>query len=115
MLNKRTLGGRKEQLAGTFLEEKGYTVLEYNYRTRAAEIDLVCRDGNTFIFVEVKYRKDLSEGHPLEAVTAYKQGRIRRAALYYLMERDLDPEQTELRFDVVGILEDEVIHVENAF
>ena len=115
MLNKRTLGGRKEQLAGAFLEEKGYAILEYNYRTRAAEVDLICKDRNAYVFVEVKYRKDLSEGHPLEAVTPYKQNRIRRAALFYLMKHNLVPDLTEIRFDVVGVLEDEVIHLEGAF
>ncbi len=115
MQNKRQLGGRKEHMAGSFLEEKGYVVLEYNYHTRSAEIDLICKDGSTYVFVEVKYRKDCKEGHPLEAVTAAKQRRIRQAALYFLMERNLSPDLTEIRFDVVGILDDELTHVPGAF
>ena len=115
MQNKRQLGGRKEQMAGSFLEEKGLVVLEYNYRTRMAEIDLICKDGNTYVFVEVKYRRDDTEGHPLEAVTPAKQRKIRQAALYFLMERNLSPDMADIRFDVVAILDDELTHVEGAF
>ncbi len=115
MQNKRQLGGRKEHMAGRFLEEKGYVVLEYNYRAKMAEVDLVCKDGSTYVFVEVKYRRDSTEGHPLEAVTAAKQRKIRQAALCFLMERNLSPDLTEIRFDVIGILDEELTHVLGAF
>ena len=114
-MNKRTVGGEKEQIAGKYLEQKGLLVLEFNYRTRMAEIDIVARDGKTLVFVEVKYRKDISDGHPLEAVNARKQRKIRMAALYYLEDHNLSPDLTDLRFDVVGILGDEITHIENAF
>ncbi|MBR0145686.1 MAG: YraN family protein [Eubacterium sp.] len=113
--NKRTLGGEKEHMAGAFLEKKGHRILEYNFRTRMAEADLVTMDGDTLVFVEVKYRRDLSEGHPLEAVHAAKQRRVRLAALYYLEDHNLSPDTTAVRFDVIGILGDEITHVENAF
>ena len=113
--NKRAVGGRKEKLAGDYLTEKGHEILEYNFRTRMAEADLVTRDGDTLVFVEVKYRRDAAEGHPLEAVTPAKQRKVRMAALYYLEDHDLNPDDTLIRFDVVGILGDEIIHIENAF
>ena len=58
--NKRVLGTRKEKIAGAYLEEKGHRILEYNFRTRMAEADLISLDGDTFVFTEVKYRRDAS-------------------------------------------------------
>jgi len=115
MQSKRTTGGFREKQAGEFLEQKGYAVLEYNYRTRMAEVDLICKDKDTFVFVEVKYRSNADEGHPFEAVTPAKQRKLRLAALLYLEDRGLIPDLTPIRFDVVGILEDELLHLENAF
>lgn len=69
---------------------------------RAAEIDLIGREGETILFVEVKFRRSLSAGTPEEAVTASKQRTICAAARYYLYCRHL-PETTPVRFDVVAI------------
>ncbi len=115
MDNKRSLGTDKEKMAAEFLEAKGYIVLKANYRTRAWEIDLICKDGETYVFVEVKYRADKRQGHPLEAVTPAKQRKIRKGALFFLAERNLSPDLTDIRFDVVGILGEEFFHIENAF
>ena len=114
-MNKRAVGSEKERIAGEYLEREGMLPLEYNYRTRMSEIDIVARDGDSLVFVEVKYRKDLSDGHPLEAVNAEKQRRIRMAAMYYLEDHDLSPDHTALRFDVIGILGDEITYIKNAF
>ena len=113
--NKRSLGSEKEKLAGAYLTEKGHRILEYNYRTRMAEVDLVTRDGDTLVFVEVKYRVDASEGHPLEAITPAKQRKVRMAALYYLEDHDMNPDETMIRFDAIGILGNNITHIENAF
>ena len=115
MQNKRKSGGIRERMAGEYLEKKGYVVLEYNYRTRIAEIDLICKLENTYVFVEVKYRRDLSQGHPLESVTPAKQRKIRMAAMMYLEDRNLIPDNTDIRFDVIGILDEEFFHIEGAF
>ena len=115
MANKRSVGGNREQLAGQYLTDKGMTVIARNYHTRMAEIDLICKEGDTYVFVEVKYRSGLAQGHPLEAVTPAKQGRIRKAALMFLEDRNLIPDVTPIRFDVVGILDEEIFHVEDAF
>ena len=112
--NHRRTGAIYEQLAAEYLEQKGYRVLERNYYTRAGEIDLIARDGRYLVFVEVKYRKNDGEGHPLEAVDSRKQGRIRRAAQAYLYVHHL-PQDTPCRFDVVGILGETVLHVEDGF
>ena len=111
--NKR-LGLAYEQKAAEYLEKKGFQILERNYYTRCGEIDLIVRDGAYLVFVEVKYRASQRGGHPLEAVDARKQRRLRRAAALYLLRCGY-PENTPCRFDVVGILGEEIFHVENAF
>ena len=113
--NKREIGSEKERIAGAWLEKKGHRILEYNFRTRMAEADVISLDGDTYVFTEVKYRRTLMQGHPLEAVTAAKQRRIRMAALFYLEDHDLSPDTTPVRFDVIAILGNELTHIENAF
>lgn len=71
--NHRQVGADYEQAAGYYLEQFGYIVLEYNYRCRAGEIDLIAKDGDCLVFCEVKYRADSGKGNPLEAVNIRKQ------------------------------------------
>lgn len=95
-----------------------------NYTCRLGEIDLIARDRQYLVFVEVKYRKNLDKGSPLEAVDARKQMRIQKAAAYYLVSRGMG-ESTPCRFDVIGILGEQadlaspragqVRHIKNAF
>ncbi len=99
------------------LRQKGYALVERNYRTRHGEIDLVMRHGDTLVFVEVKLRRGLGFGDPLEAVTPRKRSAIRSLAEQYLLDRE--PSFETLRFDAVGVLLTEgtprVRHVEDAF
>jgi putative endonuclease len=100
-----------------YLTRRGYTLVERNYRTRYGELDLILRHHDTLVFVEVKMRRGVGFGDPLEAVTARKQAAIRALARRYLSERG--PNLEAVRFDVVGILAGggapRVVHVENAF
>lgn len=116
-LNRRSAGDWGEDLALRFLEERGYKLVERNYRTRYGEIDLILRIGQSLVFVEVKLRRGRGFGDPLEAVTPRKQEAIRSMAEQYLAE--YEPEYDELRFDAVGILAGggppEIHHVEGAF
>lgn len=114
-MNNRSLGGEKEQMAIDFLREKGYFIIESNFRVRQAEIDIVARDGATIVFVEVKYRSTSKTGHPLEAVDYRKQQKISRAALSYINKNKISIDNTSIRFDVIGILDKEITHIENAF
>ncbi len=105
-----------------YLEKKGYEALERNYRTRHGEIDLIVRGEGTLVFVEVKLRRGMGFGDPLEAVTPQKQARIRLMAERYLAKKgeDFVANFDEVRFDVVGILLEgagspKVRHVEDAF
>src|SRR5947209_6203352 len=77
----RLLGDRGERAAARYLRRQGLRVLVRGYRTRCGEIDLIARDGDTLVFVEVKARQ---RGVPAEAVTAEKQRRITLAALHFL-------------------------------
>ncbi len=114
-MNKRTTGADKEALAAKYLQGKGYFIIQTNYRVRQAEIDIVARDGATIVFVEVKYRSSLVNGNPLEAVDYRKQRQISKAALFYMTESKISTDNTSIRFDVIGILGDEITHIENAF
>lgn len=111
--NRRKIGADYERMAGEYLEQLGYTVLEYNYRCRAGEIDLIARDGQYLVFCEVKYRADARAGSPLEAVDARKQQTIFRCAMFYLTVHHM--QDIPCRFDVIGIQGGQVAHIKNAF
>lgn len=110
----RKTGFVYEKKAAEYLQAKGYRVLVQNFYTKFGEIDMIARDGKYLVFIEVKYRSTERGGHPLEMVDARKQNRIRKAAQFYLLRYGF-PENEPCRFDVVGILGDEVMHIENAF
>ncbi|MBO5302833.1 MAG: YraN family protein [Lachnospiraceae bacterium] len=114
MINKRGIGTDYEKLAEEYLEAKNYQILEKNFHSRFGEIDIIARDGEYLVFVEVKYRKSADCGNPLEAVDVKKQRRICRTALYYLHKEGYG-EDTACRFDVVAFEGEERLHVENAF
>jgi putative endonuclease len=92
-----------EKLAGRFLRKNGYKVLYRNFRGRSGgEIDIVCRDDDTLVFVEVKTRARENFGRPIEAVDRRKQKRISRGGLAWL--RMLDNPDILFRFDVVEVI-----------
>ena len=74
--------------------------MAHSYRCRFGEIDLIAMDGNTLCFVEVKTRSNLAVGLPRDYVTAAKRERIRKTALFYLSEKNLD---CPVRFDVAEV------------
>ncbi len=98
---KPRVGDAGENLARDFLKGKGLAILAVNYRTRWGELDIVARDRDTLVFVEVKTRSQKRFGSPLEAVTPDKQRRIVRMAQTYLLEKRLG--DVAARFDVIGI------------
>ncbi len=114
MSNHRAVGGVREKLAASYLEGLGYQIISRNFRCRLGEIDLIARDGDYLVFIEVKYRASARAGDPLEAVGSRKQQRIRNCARYYLYTRHT-PEDQKIRFDVIGILKEEIRHVVHAF
>ena len=111
--NRRKTGADYERAAGFYLEQEGWKILEYNYRTRNGEIDIVARDGEYLVFCEVKYRENDRLGAPLEAVDERKQRTIFRCAMYYLTQRRMA--DVPCRFDVIGIEGSRITHIKNAF
>jgi putative endonuclease len=96
------LGIAGENLACDALVRRGYAVLARRYRTRAGEIDIVARDGETLVFVEVKTRTSERFGPPAEAVTERKKRRVVSMARWYLSEHRLHG--CLCRFDVVTVM-----------
>ncbi|MGN0405406.1 MAG: YraN family protein [Bariatricus sp.] len=111
--NRRKKGADYELLAGEFLTRQGYRILQYNFRCHSGEIDIIAEKGCELVFCEVKYRSGACLAAPLEAVHPRKQRRISKTALYYLTITG----QTErsCRFDVIGITDQEVTWIKNAF
>lgn len=95
------LGRFGEELAKKRLRELGYSILETNYRCPLGEIDLVARDGDVLVFVEIKTRKIRSLGEVKEAVHKRKQGKLSKVALAYLKSKNLWG--SKARFDVVAV------------
>ena len=99
---QRPLGAQGEALAARYLQRQGYRINERGVRNGRGEIDLVARQGQTLVFVEVKTRRSLRAGNPVLAVDENKQRRLARLALDYCQQhRLLD---CPARFDVVGIV-----------
>ena len=113
-VNKRQMGTSYEIKAEEYLMQKGYKILERNFRNRQGEIDIIAKDKEYFCFIEVKYRTTNDFGNPLEAVDFRKQNQIRKVALYYLMKNKLS-EWTPCRFDVIAFEGERMTHMENAF
>lgn len=111
-------GNQGEELAVAFLTNINHRICERNYKKQSGEIDLITWDGETLVFVEVKYRRNLDYGYPREAVTAAKQKRIAKTALWYIKEKQLY--DCSVRFDVIEIYFEQdgrqvINHLENAF
>lgn len=112
--NKRQIGEAYEKKAEHYLLQKGYKILEKNFRIRSGEIDIIAQDGIYLCFIEVKFRTSNSFGSPLEAVDWRKQNQIRKVASFYLMKSNLS-EWTPCRFDVIAFEGEIITHIENAF
>jgi putative endonuclease len=114
-MQRKEMGDLGEALAGKILEHKGYVILDRNFRTRYGEVDLVAKEGEVLVFVEVKARSSLNYGSGAEALTKMKQQRLIRAALHYLfcrgwqncpcrfdlLELSLDPEGKLLSYELL--------------
>ena len=100
-MQRQALGKLGEDLAVAELERRGYAILARRYRTRHGEIDIVARDGETTVFVEVKAKETAEFGTAAEAVTVRKQRRVISMAVDYLARNHLTGKPC--RFDVVAI------------
>mgnify|MGYP001400299086 FL=1 len=99
---KIVTGKTGEGIASGFLTQNGYQILDVNYRCPIGEIDIVARERDELVFVEVKTRKSSALGYPEQAVGTAKQKKMSQLALWYL--RDKKVGDAPVRFDVVAIL-----------
>ena len=94
------LGQKGEGLAVSYLKKRGYSIIQKNFRTSLGEIDIIAKDKETLVFIEVKTRESLEYGQPFEAVTRSKRRKIANVALLYLKKLNKIP---DCRFDIVSI------------
>ncbi|MBO5408138.1 MAG: YraN family protein [Clostridia bacterium] len=97
---RQSIGKLGEQKAKNYLKRRGYQILDSNYRTKAGEIDLIVKDQDCLVFVEVKTRTSEEYGTPAEAVSFYKQQHMLKSAQYYLLRHG---GECECRFDVIEV------------
>lgn len=112
------IGKTGERIAESYLRRKGYRILQKNFRTSLGEIDMICLEGATIIFVEVKTNSSTDFGVPEYRVDHRKQKKMAKVALGFLKQKGKT--DSDCRFDVVGILlgkdsEPKIEHIENAF
>jgi putative endonuclease len=101
-MQKKELGKKGEELALRFLKKKGYQIIEKNYVCKMGEMDIIAKEKDTLVFVEVKTRTSTTFGPPQLAVNSSKQRQLSKVALNYLKEKRLG--DVKARFDVVAIL-----------
>ena len=111
-MNKKKTGTAYEVIAADFLRKHGIQIVEMNYRTSLGEIDIIGKEKDTLIFIEVKYRKNASYGQPWEAISVEKQKRICRVANYYLLKKQW---RWQIRFDVISICGEDIMWFPDAF
>ncbi len=114
----QTLGIIGEELAYHYLAKKGYKILLRNYESPLGEIDLIAKEKGTLVFVEVKTRRSLLMGLPLESVTFHKRTQIVKTAQYYMKRYGI--KNLPCRFDAVSIVllpnqEPEIQVIQDAF
>ncbi len=115
MTNKE-IGNKYEKTAMDYLNSCGFIILNHQYRCSFGEIDIIAKDNDTIIFVEVKFRSNIKNGYPREAVNLTKQNKIKLVAQNYIIENNIV--NCNFRFDVIEILgkvDFEIEHIENAF
>ena len=112
-MNRRGFGTDGEYAVSDFLTGQGYRVTDMHYRRGPGEIDVIARQGETVVFVEVKRRTDARFGAPAEAVDGLKRSRIARTALLYLQQKGLM--DAPVRFDIVELTPGQIRHIPNAF
>ena len=114
----RSVGIWGEAQVANYLRKNRYRLVAHSSHCRFGKIDLIAMDGKTLCFVEVKTRSNLSMGLPREYVNAAKQERIRKTALFYLSEKELD---CPMRFDVAEVYQsgsgalERIKYIKNAF
>ncbi|MFN3698757.1 MAG: YraN family protein [Dictyoglomus sp.] len=101
-MNNKDVAKIGEDFTELFLKKRGFKIIEKNFRTSFGEIDIIAQKNGLLIFVEVKTRKSISYGMPIEAINEKKQNRIKKIAENFI--RDKRIKFNEIRFDVMSVI-----------
>jgi len=110
----KSIGDSAEEKARNYLIKQGIQILDTNYRCKLGEIDIIAKQDNTLLFVEVKFRKNSKFGSPSEMVTPQKQKRIVKSTQHYLQAHS-NLANKACRFDVISIQQNDIEWIKNAF
>lgn len=99
--SRKELGARGEAVACLYLERQGIEIIERNWRCKAGEADIIAREDDEIVFIEVKTRASLAAGLPEDAITRQKRRKYEGIAIYYLAKADAP--SSRVRFDVIAI------------
>lgn len=113
MISNKIKGDVGEKLAQEYVNRLGYTIIATNFKTKFGEVDIIAKDKEVVVFIEVKYRYSLKYGRPSEAVTPFKQNKIRSVAEFYIQKYNLY--NSYIRFDVLEIVGSDINYIFNAF
>ncbi len=113
-MNNRQKGTDKEILAAEFLTKQGMKIVDKNFRGRQGEIDIIGYHNGYLVFVEVKYRSNVTKGTASEAVDYRKQKQICKVADYYRYIHRVS-DNSSIRYDVVAIQDEQIDWIQNAF
>ncbi len=100
-MDRQAIGKAGEDFTCEYLKKYGMYILARNYRAKKGEIDVIARDGNTIVFIEVKTRSNCAYGTAGEAVTYRKQQMIVKTAQWYIMQNNI--KESDFRFDVAEV------------
>ncbi|MCS7092001.1 MAG: YraN family protein [Patescibacteria group bacterium] len=104
-MNKRVTGLLAETHVANYLAQKGYKILNRNYRTRFGEIDIIAKHADTLVFIEVKYRSTIKYGHPEDAVNKRKLKTIQKVAEQYIVSQNKNQNlPKKYRLEIVSIV-----------
>lgn len=113
----RAIGNRAEQQACDYLKAQGVKIIERNYCCRGGELDIIAKQQQTLLFIEVRHRSQSRYGGALASVDYHKQQHLYHAAQCYMQHKQLNPARLSIRFDIIAIEGDpsELQWVKNAF
>lgn len=118
MFFNKKIGNIGENLAYDYLKKHNFEIIQTNYRNKIGEIDIIAKDKETIVFIEVKTRSSCKFGYPKESITNSKINKIRNTAISYLKYKGLY-EKASVRFDCIEIIGDQlnydINHIENIF
>ncbi len=114
MTNKRQIGKEYEKKATIFLQNKGYKIIKSNYFCQYGELDIIAKEDDCIVFIEVKYRKNTAFGSPEGAVDNRKRQHMKNAALDFLV-KNFGTDEILCRFDVVAFTGGQIHLIKDAF